>query len=346
MATATDHISPGCCLALRHSDTCRQIKQSALLITLAIAIIGTIGAVLGVLAFQGYNLGGINALVTLAGEHAVYLTLIGGTSLLLIAITLVASVMRNSANQQLTQREVDRLNLRDWLDDEMIADKLQPGQFWDFPEGYRTAQQEHPAVFGMVVKNQEGAIEIYAFKTADAAAAKKLKLSDGQAAFSTSRAYPRSYVNRLTDSEQVRAFEEQPLKEGECFGQIFESIYAAKRIENGVEKVRFFKTSEAREHFVRGFTDRRVVEALLRAFMATQLKSIPKNKLFCFEDRPGRHAICYNESGNLLCDYFVTAQERDAYAFALRQRGFIGVQTHASSHTSDGSWDSSQVVFL
>ncbi len=349
MATASHPISPSCCFALRHSEACRQIKQNTALIMLAVAIIGTVGAVLGVLALQGFNLGGINALIMLAGEHSVYLTLIGSASLLLITITLVASIARSSGSKQLTQREVDRLNLQGWLEEEMIVDKLQPGQFWDFPEQYRYPEGNRPAVFGMVVKNREGTVGVYAFKTADAAAAKKLELRDGQEAFSTSETYPRSYISKVVvNQNQLQALEERPLKEGEYLSQTFDKIYAARRVENGEDLLRFFKQESTRARFIHGFDNRDRVEEQLRRKMGKEITHLPPNTFWCLQNGGKKHAVCWNDGKKLQSLYYNDETERDAMAQALRQEGYTSAraQKHASSHTSGGSWDSSRVVFL
>ncbi|MCH9627973.1 MAG: hypothetical protein S4CHLAM2_16220 [Chlamydiales bacterium] len=303
MSSSITESAPNICFTIRHSETFGSLKQSVLLTTLALAIITTVGAILGVLALQGFNLGGINALTNFIGYKGVYLALITGCSVLLIDTVLIVSLLRSSSKKQLSQREVDALN----LDADSILKLLEPGQYGDFPNEFltpvnptETAPGEE-AVFGIVVKDGDELAEIYAYRSAENLLAKKVELRALGFVNGEKETYPAEFV----DARQLK-FPEL------CVGQYAAidltrsdepTVFALKRkLSTGVEQLLLCKSERARAERAKGFFWKvETIDADIKAHAPAYASYVPAERLWPLpaQDYHGRtyYPFCYKEAG-------------------------------------------------
>lgn len=307
--------APNICFTIRHSETFGSFKKGVLLTTLALAIITTVGAVLGVLALQGFNLGGINALTNLIGYKGVYLALLTGCSALLIDSVLIASLLRSGSTKQLSQREVDALELGDWLARDRIEEILEPGQYWNFPDVYRSPvnpTEEHPgeeAVFGIVVKNWDGSIGTYAYRSAEDCLAKKVELKGIGFKNGEIEAYPIEDVD-------TRQLQFPTLAVGQCATAELAhpsgfTVFAIKRKledQQETEQLVLCKSERVRADMAKGlFYKDEHIDALIRATLPDYASNVPADRLWQLPalDYQGRmcYPFCYKEAGTLKFAY-------------------------------------------
>jgi hypothetical protein len=218
MAQPTPQTQYNRCFSIKHSDACHHIKETTLLITAAIATIAVVGGILAVLAMNGVNLGPLNSITnsftTLIGEKYIYIGLTAATGLLLIDTVLIAALTRSYYNKQYTQKEIDRFGLGDWIIQEDILAKLEPGQYWRFPEDAEKAipatptNPGRPAIWGCVVRNLDGSLGVYAFKTQEDLLAQisKINYRNGEKQFNESNEYTHSYVEVKIGRENYGRF--------------------------------------------------------------------------------------------------------------------------------------------
>ncbi|MCC5833034.1 MAG: hypothetical protein JJU12_08350 [Chlamydiales bacterium] len=269
--------NPGCCFSIKHSEAYHNLKEGTLLITTAIATIAVVGGVLAVLSMNGVNLGPLNSitssLTSLVGEKYIHIGLAAGTGLLLIDTVLISSLTRSYYNKQFTQKEINQEDLSKWVNSEDVLSKLEPRSYWKFPAIAEKPQlatpdnPEVPAVWGCVVKNEDGSIGFYAYKTQEDlhAQLKKLGYEDGEARFNQSNQYTLSYLRTKVDRIKLNEIENtSPIASGHY--RLFDplkitegtSAYPCK-INRGVEKggsqIFYSKTPEFRERITTGLID-------------------------------------------------------------------------------------------
>lgn len=279
-ATPQTQYNSGCCFSIKHSDACHHIKETTLLITAAIATIAVVGGILAVLAMNGVNLGPLNSITnsftTLIGEKYIYIGLTAATGLLLIDTVLIAALTRSYYNKQYTQKEIDRFGLSDWIIQEDILAKLEPGQYWRFPESAEKAipatptNPGRPAVWGCVVRNLDGSLGVYAFKTQEDLLAQisKIGYRNGEKQFNKSNEYMHSYVEVKIGRENYELFLQSIVNigRGEYIKynalEIGEEANAFPLLVNltGQPELHFYKSVEARDTARMGLIKRSDIE--------------------------------------------------------------------------------------
>ncbi len=131
----------------------QKLKTGAVAITAALATIAIIGGVLGVLALNGVDLGGLNSLAMTVGETYIYGGLAAGISLLLIDVVLLKLIGTNKQN--LTKEQWTQL--QEWKNLPLCSRMYRKRDF---------KLQNLETVYAIRI-NKDGTIETHFFKTED-----------------------------------------------------------------------------------------------------------------------------------------------------------------------------------
>ncbi len=246
-----------CCGRIQRSTPLNYTKEACLQITTALAIIALTGAVLGILAQQGIQLAEINSLASMIGGQNLYLTALVGASVICINTLLFTAYIHSLSYKQFSQRELSRIpverenqapiNIMQWIQRNQLDAQLERGDFVRFPpipaERATEGNAGHPAVYGIVCKNNMGQLEVYSYRKAGACEDKIRQLC-----------YQEQYPKRQVESLRDTGYDEWKLRilVPDTYAaydiQLDEekTAYALKMNNNGTETFLFFASEAVR----------------------------------------------------------------------------------------------------
>ena len=121
------HISvrdQNCCLWIKHSEGCAQVKHAGAAIVAALGAIALVAGVLLILAQQGYQLAGINTISQMVETKWVYLGVGIAGALLVIDTTFIIAQVKSYLNQTIPQDELEQRHFFNDPSTHLIGDPL------------------------------------------------------------------------------------------------------------------------------------------------------------------------------------------------------------------------------
>jgi hypothetical protein len=195
----------GCLLWIKNSDTAHNIKIAIVTIVAATALAALVTGGLLVLAQQGFNLAGINALAKMIEAKWLYTALAVVTVALIIDTVFFIAMVRNFLNKTFSQQELDQFGITGDLTKYHTSEKIPNNSYciMDSPVVKATATGEgQPAIYAVHMKDGDGNVDTIGFKTPEDRNAHITQLKadgfiDGKEAYKQDPEYSVEYMERL-----------------------------------------------------------------------------------------------------------------------------------------------------
>ncbi len=170
------------CAQWHHSQGCAHVKQGGTSIVAALAAIALIAGALLILAQQGYQLGGINALAKMVESQWIYLGMGGAAVLLTLDIALIAVQVRSNQNRSISEDELKKMKVDELMGKELLVERLKPKSYVSFalPAVRTPGQEAAPALYGVHHRTDQNEIVKRYFRDPEEAALYQQELEKAQ----------------------------------------------------------------------------------------------------------------------------------------------------------------------